>query len=175
MRFRRARARHPASAEDRWPARWRWTASAPAAFWRGWPMSLAAGHHPLLGRARLRRCQRLGRGGALIPISARCCAAIHLQPEEDWTVEALAERDARLALRLRRTLRQRRRRDAGALRRRRSRMRQARQWLRARQAARSRSWRSRLGYESEASFSRAFKRVIGAGAEPFRGGGAGGS
>jgi AraC-like DNA-binding protein len=86
-------------------------------------------------------------------------AAIHLQPDRDWTVEALArlmgasrsafaqrfatvvgETPAKYVLRVR--------------------MHQARQWL-TRDGLRVSVAAAKLGYDSEASFSRAFKRVMG--------------
>ncbi len=93
------------------------------------------------------------------PGIGRVLAAIHLNPQENWTVEALAkvmhasrsafaerftsvvgESPARYVLQVR--------------------MRQARQWL-VRDKQKIAVVARRLGYESEASFSRAFKRVIG--------------
>lgn len=93
------------------------------------------------------------------PDIGRVLAAIHLNPQEDWTVALLAkvmrasrsafaerfasvvgETPARYVLQVR--------------------MRQARQWL-VRDKLKIAVVARRLGYESEASFSRAFKRVIG--------------
>ena len=89
----------------------------------------------------------------------RVLAAIHLQPDRNWTVEALAremgasrsafaerftaivgETPARYVARVR--------------------MHQARQWL-MHEGMRVSAVAARLGYESEASFSRAFKRIVG--------------
>jgi AraC-like DNA-binding protein len=93
------------------------------------------------------------------PDVGKVLAAIHLQPDRDWTVEVLArlmgasrssfaqrfaavvgETPAKYVLRVR--------------------MHQARQWL-ARDGMRVSVAAAKLGYDSEASFSRAFKRVIG--------------
>jgi len=100
------------------------------------------------------------------PDVGKVLAAIHLQPESDWTVESLArmmgasrsafaqrfatvvgETPAKYVLRVR--------------------MHQARQWL-ARDGMRVSVAASRLGYDSEASFSRAFKRVMGVAPSHFR-------
>lgn len=89
----------------------------------------------------------------------RVLVAIHRQPDRNWTVEALAremgasrsafaerftaivgETPARYVARLR--------------------MHQARQWL-IEDRMRVSVVAARLGYESEASFSRAFKRIVG--------------
>ncbi|MFC3325570.1 AraC family transcriptional regulator [Mesorhizobium cantuariense] len=89
----------------------------------------------------------------------RVLAAIHLQPDRNWTVEALAremgasrsafaerftavvgETPARYVARVR--------------------MHQARQWL-IDDRMRVSTIAARLGYDSEASFSRAFKRIVG--------------
>jgi len=98
----------------------------------------------------------------------RVLAAIHLEPEREWTVESLArvmgasrsgfaERFAAIVgkppLKYVTEVR----------------MHQARQWL-MRDRARIAVVAARLGYESEAAFSRAFKRVIGAPPSHFRGG-----
>jgi AraC-like DNA-binding protein len=99
------------------------------------------------------------------PEVGRVLAAIHLDPAHDWSVEELArhmgasrsgfaqrfvdvvgETPARYVARMR--------------------MHQARQWLR--EGQRVAVVAERLGYESEASFSRAFKRVIGASPSHFR-------
>ena len=101
----------------------------------------------------------------------RVLAAIHLEPQRDWTVEALArmmgasrsgfaerfativgETPAKYVTQVR--------------------MHQARQWLVPDRHEDFRR-RRRLGYESEASFSRAFKRVIGSPPSHFRAGEAG--
>ncbi|TIM87422.1 MAG: helix-turn-helix transcriptional regulator, partial [Mesorhizobium sp.] len=89
----------------------------------------------------------------------RVLAAIHLEPDRDWTVETLArmmgasrsgfaerfativgETPAKYVTQVR--------------------MHQARQWL-VRDRLKISVVAARLGYESDASFSRAFKRVIG--------------
>jgi AraC-like DNA-binding protein len=101
------------------------------------------------------------------PDIGRVLAAIHLNPERDWSVEALAklmgasrsgfakrfvdvvgETPARYVLRIR--------------------MHQARLWL-ERDRLRVSAVAERLGYESEAAFSRAFKRVLGVAPSRFRG------
>jgi AraC-like DNA-binding protein len=97
----------------------------------------------------------------------RVLAAIHLEPEREWTVESLArvmgasrssfaERFAAIVgkppLKYLTEVR----------------MHQARQWL-MRDHARIAVVAERLGYESEAAFSRAFKRVFGAPPSHFRG------
>lgn len=100
------------------------------------------------------------------PDIGRVLAAIHLNPSEDWTVDALAkvmhasrsafaerfasvvgETPARYVLQVQ--------------------MHQARQWL-ERDKLRITAVARRLGYDSEASFSRAFKRVIGKPPSHFR-------
>jgi len=100
------------------------------------------------------------------PDIGRVLAAIHLNPSEDWTVDALArvmhasrsafaerfaavvgETPARYVLQVQ--------------------MHQARQWL-VRDRMRISAVARRLGYDSEASFSRAFKRVIGKSPSHFR-------
>jgi AraC-like DNA-binding protein len=99
------------------------------------------------------------------PEVGRVLAAIHLNPAHDWSVEELArqmgasrsgfaqrfvdvvgETPARYVSRMR--------------------MHQAHQWLR--EGQRVSVVAQRLGYESEASFSRAFKRVVGASPSNFR-------
>jgi AraC-like DNA-binding protein len=101
------------------------------------------------------------------PGLGRVLSAIHLNPERDWTVAelaklmgasrsgfakhfaaALGETPARYVLRIR--------------------MNQARLWL-TRDKMRVSIAAERLGYESEAVFSRAFKRVLGAPPSRFRG------
>jgi len=100
------------------------------------------------------------------PDLGRVLAAIHLDPTRDWSVRELArymgasrssfaerfasavgETPARYVARMR--------------------MHQAHQWLR--EGQRVALVAERLGYESEASFSRAFKRIIGAPPSQFRG------
>jgi AraC-like DNA-binding protein len=99
------------------------------------------------------------------PEVGRVLAAIHLDPAHDWSVQELArhmgasrsgfaqrfvsvvgETPARYVARMR--------------------MHQAHEWLR--EGQRVATVAERLGYESEASFSRAFKRVIGASPSHFR-------
>ncbi|RWP42302.1 MAG: AraC family transcriptional regulator [Mesorhizobium sp.] len=96
----------------------------------------------------------------------RVLAAIHLEPDRDWTVETLArmmgasrsgfaerfativgETPAKYVTQVR--------------------MHQARQWL-VRDRLKISVVAARLGYESDASFSRAFKRVIGSAPSHFR-------
>lgn len=105
---------------------------------------------------------------ARCPVIGRVLAAIHAHPERDWTVESLAgimgasrsgfaerfadvvgETPARYVAQVR--------------------MHQARQWL-TRDKMRIAVVAQRLGYESEASFSRAFKRIIGAAPSQVRAG-----
>ena len=100
------------------------------------------------------------------PEIGRVLSAIHLEPNRDWTVAALArvmgasrsgfaerfativgETPARYLTQVR--------------------MHQARQWL-VRDRLKIAVVARRLGYESEASFSRAFKRVIGFAPSHFR-------
>jgi AraC-like DNA-binding protein len=100
------------------------------------------------------------------PQVGRVLAAIHLEPSRDWSVAALArimgasrsgfaerfadivgETPARYVLSVR--------------------MHQARQWL-TRERATVATIARRLGYDSEASFSRAFKRVLGVAPSRFR-------
>jgi len=99
------------------------------------------------------------------PEVGRVLAAIHLDPAHDWSVDELArhmgasrsgfaqrfvsvvgETPARYVARMR--------------------MHQAHEWLR--EGQRVATVAERLGYDSEASFSRAFKRVIGASPSHFR-------
>lgn len=99
------------------------------------------------------------------PEVGRVLAAIHLDPAHDWSVKELArhmgasrsgfaqrfvsvvgETPARYVARMR--------------------MHQAHEWLR--EGQRVAAVAERLGYDSEASFSRAFKRVIGASPSHFR-------
>jgi AraC-like DNA-binding protein len=99
------------------------------------------------------------------PEVGRVLAAIHLDPAHDWSVNELArhmgasrsgfaqrfvsvvgETPARYVARMR--------------------MHQAHEWLR--EGQRVATVAERLGYDSEASFSRAFKRVIGASPSHFR-------
>jgi AraC-like DNA-binding protein len=97
----------------------------------------------------------------------RVLAAIHLEPVRDWTVEALARimgsSRSGFAKRFTTVMGQPPLKYVTQVR-----MHQARQWLmqdRIRIAVAA----TRLGYESEAAFSRAFKRVIGAPPSRFRG------
>lgn len=97
----------------------------------------------------------------------RVLAAIHLDPARDWTVEALAHlmgaSRSGFAERFTATVGKPPLKYVTEVR-----MHQARQWL-MRDRARIAAVAARLGYESEAAFSRAFKRVIGAPPSHFRG------
>lgn len=100
------------------------------------------------------------------PQIGRVLAAIHLDPSRDWTVQALA----RIMGASRSGFAQRFAEIVGetpahyvAL----VRMHQARQWL-TRDGIRIAVIARRLGYDSEASFSRAFKRVLGHAPSHFR-------
>jgi AraC-like DNA-binding protein len=100
------------------------------------------------------------------PGIGRVLAAIHRDPTRDWTVEALAEvmhasRSA-FALRFASVVGQTPARYVAQLR-----MQEARQWL-VRDRQKIAIVARRLGYESEAAFSRAFKRIIGAPPSHFR-------
>jgi len=100
------------------------------------------------------------------PVIGRVLAAIHLNPSEDWTVDALAgvmhaSRSA-FALRFASVVGETPARYVAQVR-----MHQARQWLQ-RDRLRIAVVARRLGYDSEASFSRAFKRVIGKPPSHFR-------
>jgi AraC-like DNA-binding protein len=100
------------------------------------------------------------------PEVGRVLAAIHLQPDRDWTVAALA----RLMGASRSGFAERFLRVVGETPARyvaRVRMHQARQWLR--DGERVATVAERLGYDAEASFSRAFKRIIGTPPSHFRG------
>ncbi|WP_051903934.1 AraC family transcriptional regulator [Neorhizobium vignae] len=99
------------------------------------------------------------------PEVGRVLAAIHLQPERDWTIASLA----RLMGASRSGFAERFLRVVGETPARyvaRVRMHQARQWLR--DGERVATVAERLGYDAEASFSRAFKRIIGAPPSHFR-------
>lgn len=99
------------------------------------------------------------------PEVGRVLAAIHLQPDRDWTVAALA----RLMGASRSGFAERFLRVVGETPARyvaRVRMHQARQWLR--DGERVATVAERLGYDAEASFSRAFKRIIGTPPSHFR-------
>lgn len=93
------------------------------------------------------------------PDIGRVLAAIHLDPAKDWTVAALAEvmRASRSAFaeRFAAVVGETPARYVAQVR-----MQQARQWL-ERDKLRIGVVARRLGYDSEASFSRAFKRVVG--------------
>ncbi|QND73353.1 AraC family transcriptional regulator [Tardiphaga robiniae] len=100
------------------------------------------------------------------PGIGRVLAAIHRDPTRDWTVEALADvmhasRSA-FALRFANVVGQTPARYVAQLR-----MREAKQWL-VRDRLKIAVVARRLGYESEAAFSRAFKRIIGAPPSHFR-------
>jgi AraC-like DNA-binding protein len=100
------------------------------------------------------------------PEIGRVLAAIHLNPSADWTIEALAKtmRGSRSAFaeRFTRVVGETPARYVAQVR-----MHHARQWL-ARDKARIGVVAQRLGYDSEASFSRAFKRVMGVPPSHFR-------
>jgi AraC-like DNA-binding protein len=101
------------------------------------------------------------------PQLGRVIAAIHLDPSHDWTVASLA----RLMGASRSGFAQRFADIVGETPARyvaRVRMHQAREWL-SRDRALVAVVARRLGYESEASFSRAFKRVLGAAPSHYRG------
>ncbi|CDZ29292.1 AraC family transcriptional regulator [Neorhizobium galegae] len=100
------------------------------------------------------------------PDVGRVLAAIHLQPERDWNIASLA----RLMGASRSGFAERFLRVVGETPARyvaRVRMHQARQWLR--DGERVATVAERLGYDAEASFSRAFKRIIGTPPSHFRG------
>jgi AraC-like DNA-binding protein len=100
------------------------------------------------------------------PDIGRVLAAIHLNPSENWTIESLAEimRGSRSAFaeRFNRVVGETPARYVAQVR-----MHHARQWL-TRDKARIGVVAQRLGYDSEASFSRAFKRVMGVPPSHFR-------
>jgi AraC-like DNA-binding protein len=105
------------------------------------------------------------------PEIGRVLAAIHLNPSADWSIEALAKtmRGSRSAFaeRFTRVVGETPARYVAQVR-----MHHARQWL-TRDKARIGVVAQRLGYDSEASFSRAFKRVMGVPPSHFRAGDAG--
>jgi AraC-like DNA-binding protein len=100
------------------------------------------------------------------PELGRVLAAIHLNPSADWSIEALAKtmRGSRSAFaeRFTRVVGETPARYVAQVR-----MHHARQWL-TRDKARIGVVAQRLGYDSEASFSRAFKRVMGVPPSHFR-------
>lgn len=101
------------------------------------------------------------------PGIGRVLAAIHREPTRDWSVEALADvmhasRSA-FALRFANVVGQTPARYVAQLR-----MQEAKQWL-VRDRMKIAIVARKLGYESEAAFSRAFKRIIGAPPSHFRG------
>ena len=100
------------------------------------------------------------------PELGRVLAAIHLNPSADWTIESLAKtmRGSRSAFaeRFTRVVGETPARYVAQVR-----MHHARQWL-TRDKVRISVVAQRLGYDSEASFSRAFKRVIGVPPSHFR-------
>jgi len=102
------------------------------------------------------------------PEIGRVLAAIHLTPSRDWTVEALAKvmgaSRSGFAERFTEIVGETPARYVAQVR-----MHQARQWL-LRDRLRISVVARRLGYESEASFSRAFKRIIGSAPSQFRAG-----
>lgn len=93
------------------------------------------------------------------PKIGKVIAAIHAEPERDWTVPALAEvmgaSRSRFAEAFTRTLGESPARYVAKVK-----MFQARRWI-AHDGMRVAVAAERLGYDSEASFSRAFKRIIG--------------
>jgi AraC-like DNA-binding protein len=99
------------------------------------------------------------------PEVGRVLAAIHLQPERDWSVAALAGimgvSRSGFAERFLRVVGETPARYVARVR-----MHQARQWLS--KGMRVSVVAERLGYDAEASFSRAFKRIIGASPSQFR-------
>ncbi len=99
------------------------------------------------------------------PEVGRVLAAIHLDPAHDWTVDELARKmgasRSGFAERFARAVGETPARYVARMR-----MHQAHQWLR--EGQRVAAIAERLGYESEASFSRAFKRIIGAPPVTFR-------
>jgi AraC-like DNA-binding protein len=100
------------------------------------------------------------------PDIGRVLAAVHRDPTRDWTVEALAAimRASRssFALRFASVVGETPARYVAQLR-----MQQAKQWL-VRDRMKIALVARQLGYESEAAFSRAFKRIIGAPPSRFR-------
>jgi AraC-like DNA-binding protein len=100
------------------------------------------------------------------PGIGRVLAAIHLNPSADWSIEILAKtmRGSRSAFaeRFTRVVGETPARYVAQVR-----MHHARQWL-TRDKARIGVVAQRLGYDSEASFSRAFKRVMGVPPSHFR-------
>jgi AraC-like DNA-binding protein len=103
------------------------------------------------------------------PEIGRVLAAIHLEPQRDWSVAALAKlmgaSRSRFAERFTEIVGETPARYVAQVR-----MHQARQWL-MRDRLRISVMARRLGYDSEASFSRAFKRVIGTAPSHLRLGG----
>ena len=103
------------------------------------------------------------------PEIGRVLAAIHLNPSADWTIETLARtmRGSRsaFAARFTRVVGETPARYVAQVR-----MHQARQWL-TRDKTRIAVVAQRLGYDSEASFSRAFKRIMGVPPSRLRAGG----
>lgn len=103
---------------------------------------------------------------ARCPQIGKVLAAVHAHPETDWTVESLAElmgaSRSGFALRFAEVVGETPARYVAQVR-----MHQARQWL-ARDKLRIAVVAQRLGYESEASFSRAFKRITGAAPSQIR-------
>ena len=100
------------------------------------------------------------------PEIGRVLAAIHLNPSAEWSIEALAKtmRGSRSAFaeRFTRVVGETPARYVAQVR-----MHHARQWL-SRDKARIGVVAQRLGYDSEASFSRAFKRIMGVPPSHFR-------
>ncbi len=99
------------------------------------------------------------------PEVGRVLAAIHLEPERDWNIAALAKimgaSRSGFAERFLKVVGETPAHYVALVR-----MHQARQWLS--DGMRVATVASRLGYDAEASFSRAFKRIIGAPPSQFR-------
>jgi AraC-like DNA-binding protein len=99
------------------------------------------------------------------PDVGRVLAAVHLEPDRDWSVAALAQlmgaSRSGFVERFTRVVGETPARYVARVR-----MHQARQWLK--DGMRVSSVAEKLGYDAEASFSRAFKRVIGAPPSAFR-------
>jgi AraC-like DNA-binding protein len=100
------------------------------------------------------------------PDIGRVLAAIHAEPEQNWSVERLADlmgaSRSSFATKFAAIVGETPARYLAQVR-----MYQARQWI-GRDGARISAVAQRLGYESEASFSRSFKRIIGAPPSHYR-------
>lgn len=115
---------------------------------RAW-VECASDHPEASGWIAAVRCPRIG----------KVLAAIHNQPEKDWNLAELAAimgvSRSSFADKFTRTLGESPARYVARIK-----MFQARQWI-SRDGMRVATAANRLGYDSEASFSRAFKRIIG--------------